>query len=43
LLAQQTAEDLSALGETDIAARSRFDQFLLTAHLRVAKHPDGSA
>ncbi len=40
LLAQQVAEDFCALGQTTIAARSRFDQDLLTAHRRAAEHFD---
>lgn len=36
LLAQQIAEDFCTLGQTVIASRSRFDQDLLTAHLRAA-------
>ncbi len=42
LLAQQVAEDFCALGPTIIAARSRFDQDLLTAHQRAAEHFDGA-
>jgi hypothetical protein len=42
LLAQQVAEDFCALGQTTIAARSRFDQDLLTAHRRAAEHFDGA-
>jgi len=46
LLAQQVADDFCALGPTTIAARSRFDQELLTAHLRAAggpaNHRDGA-
>jgi hypothetical protein len=43
LLAQQIANDFSPLGESNIALRSKFDQLLLTAHLRVpgsGNHPD---
>jgi len=36
LLAQQIAKDFSALGKEVIASRSRFDQRLLTAHLRAS-------
>lgn len=36
-LAQQIAKDFAALGKDAIASRSRFDQSLLTAHLRVSE------
>ncbi|GAA4291674.1 PAS and ANTAR domain-containing protein [Mycobacterium paraffinicum] len=36
VLAEQIAKDFSELGKELIAARSRFDQRLLTAHLRAA-------
>jgi len=45
LLAQQIAEDFSALGDDNITSRSKFDQLVLTAHLRAAdpaNHPDSS-
>ncbi|ORB74829.1 PAS and ANTAR domain-containing protein [Mycobacterium scrofulaceum] len=36
VLAEQIAKDFSELGQEVIASRSRFDQRLLTAHLRVS-------
>lgn len=36
LLADQIGKDFSALAETTIASRSRFDKLLLTAHLRAS-------
>ena len=45
LLAQQIAKDFSALGKEAIATRSRFDQLLLSAHLRApgcADHPENT-
>lgn len=36
VLAEQLAKDFSAIGKDAIASRSRFDQSLLTAHLRAA-------
>lgn len=42
LLAQQIAKDFAELGTDAVASRSKFDQRLLTAHLRVsgpADHP----
>lgn len=36
VLAEQIAKDFSALGQDAIASRARFDQSLLTAHLRAA-------
>ncbi|WP_208600787.1 hypothetical protein [Mycobacterium malmoense] len=36
VLAEQIAQDFSELGKEAIASRSRFDQRLLTAHLRVS-------
>lgn len=46
LLAQQIADDFSTLRESNIASRSKFDQLLLTAHLRApspANHPGSTA
>jgi hypothetical protein len=45
LLAQQIAQDFSTSGANNIPSRSKFDQLLLTAHLRVTgsgNHPDGT-
>ena len=36
VLAEQIAKDFSALGKELITSRSRFDQRLLTAHLRAS-------
>jgi hypothetical protein len=46
LFTQPIAHDFSTLGEHNSASRSKFDQLLLTAHLRVltsANHPDGTS
>ncbi|OBI69325.1 PAS and ANTAR domain-containing protein [Mycobacterium sp. E796] len=39
-LARQIAEDFAALGKEAIASHSRFDQQLLTAHLRATSRPE---